>query len=55
MSNQAFVNKHVGSLQNDIETLLEGVSCTSIDALLSQVIPSAIINKSEMGVGTAIS
>jgi glycine dehydrogenase len=55
MSSQAFVNKHVGSLQNDIDTLLESVSCKSIDELLSQVIPSAIINKSEMGVGNAIS
>jgi len=55
MSVQSFVNKHVGSLQNDINTLLESVSCKSIDELLTQVIPSAIINKSEMGVGEAIS
>ena len=55
MSVQSFVNKHVGSVQNDINSLLEGVSCSSIEALISQVIPSAIINKTEMGVGDPIS
>ena len=55
MSVQSFVNKHVGSLQTDVDTLLESVSCKSIDELLSQVIPSAITSKKEMGIGEAVS
>ncbi len=54
MSYQSFINRHVGSLQNDVTTMLESLSCHSLDELIRQVIPLAITSTEKMGTGDAM-
>ena len=48
-----FAHRHLGPSAHDIERMLQIMGVASLDALIAEVVPSAIRTKSSLGVGPA--
>ncbi len=48
-----FVNRHIGPSEADVEQMLEAIGCSSVDELISQVVPENIRLKKPLEIGRA--
>jgi glycine dehydrogenase len=50
---QAFISRHIGPNQAEVQAMLESIGATSLDDLMQQTVPSNILLTGEMALATA--
>src|SRR5580700_907535 len=51
----SFVRRHIGPSPRDVQAMLDAVGATSLDALMSETLPSSIRQKTPLDLGRALS
>ena len=50
-----FCDRHIGIPQNDLQAMLQTIGVDSVDQLISQTIPDAILRDKPLSIGAAMS